>query len=337
MSATARPAPQEIGVNSRLPLELSVDVASLMLLVASLAIGYRFWGRWFSETDSIVCSICILFGFGFAVIRGLMFEPVHERRITPWVFLAIAFLLLFYALVSGRIKLTGVSAGLAAAGWLTSRLRGESIAQSLSLGLGLMVPSVVNAFEDRGAFEFVEGAVLNLTSGLSEAMTQFHIQRGDIIEFGHGVADRFSSVGRWDSILPFVGISFFCIFVFRRALVCSLITLSMAFLVWMAVRATAWVAFAWYAEQNGEWITWSLGIEISLFVIGAVLIVLLDQFFAVLFSPIPSEFINEDMPLVSYLWNWVVLLPSLEFSTPKRAKETFDDEADDMDDMEDVD
>jgi hypothetical protein len=306
-----------------------VDFAAIVLLILSFAIGWRFWAGWLSQTDSLVCTICLGVGFAIAVVRGLFFDPVYRRTWTPWMFFGIAFVVLFYAMVAGRAKLSGISAGLAVAGWLSRWLKGESAAQSLSLGFAFMVPSVVDACEERGAFQFIESAVLKLTSGLSEAMNQFHIQRDGIIEFGHGVADRFSSVGRWDSILPFVGISFLCIYLFRRTLIPSLLTVSMAFFVWMAIRASAWVTFAWYAEQYNVWHEWTIATEIVLFMIGAVLIVLLDQFFASLLAPIPPEFVNEDLPLIAYLWNWFVLLPSLKFTVPSRAKETFDDELED--------
>ncbi|MCU0718194.1 MAG: hypothetical protein MUC83_00705 [Pirellula sp.] len=307
-------------------LAFLVDIAAILLLILSFAIGWRFWAGWLSQTDSLVCTICLGLGFVIAVARGLFYEPVYHRNITPWVFFSLAFLVLFFAMVAGRPKLTGISAGLAIAGWLSRWLKGDNAAQSLSLGFAFMVPSVVDACKERGAFEFIESAVLTLTSGLSEALSQFHIQRDGIIEFGHGVADRFSSVGRWDSILPFVGISFFCIYLFRRTLIPSLLTVSMAFFVWMAIRSSAWVTFAWYAEQYGAWHEWTMTTEIVLFLMGAVLIVLLDQFFASLLAPIPAEFVNEDLPLIAYLWNWFVLLPSLKFTVPSRAKETFDDE-----------
>lgn len=306
-----------------------VDLAAIVLLVGSFLIGFRFWESWFSETDSIVCTICIVSGVVMAVLRGLTFEPAHKRQIIPWIFFSIAFAVLFFALVTGRIKLTGISAGVAIMGWLARWLRGDGIAQVMSLGMAFMVPSFVDALEQRGAFEFVEGAVLSLTSGLSESTTQFHILRDGVIEYGHGSADRFSSVGRWDSILPFVGIAFFCIYTFRRAFIAATLTLSSAFLVWMAVRATAWVGFAWYAERYDIWPEWTLGIEIFLFLTGASLILCLDQFFASLLAPIPAEFINEDVPLIAYVWNWLVLLPALEFSPPSRARETFDDDMED--------
>lgn len=303
-----------------------VDITAVAMLIGAFAVGFRFWESWFAETDSVVCTICIAFGVLLALLRGLTLEPIHKRQIVPWGCFVLAFMVLFFAVVAGRSKLTGIAVGLVMMGWLAHRLRGEGITQAISLGIAFMVPSFVNAFEDRGAFEIVEDAVLNLTSGLSESMTQFHILRGDVIEYGHGVANRFSSVGRWDSILPFVGIAFFCIYAFQRAFVSSLLTLSMAFLVWMAVRASAWVSFAWYAEAYGVWPEWTLGVEVFLFCTGAVLILCLDQFFASLLAPIPAEFINEDVPLVAYVWNWFVLLPSLEFSPPSRARETFDDD-----------
>lgn len=329
MTEIAKRADSKVSAKEESLLAFLVDVAAILLLILSFTVGWRFWVSWFSQTDSLVCSICLGLGFVIAVVRGLFFEPVYHRSFTPWVLFSLAFLVLFYSMVAGRPKLTGISAGLAIAGWLSRWLRGENVAQSLCLGFAFMVPSVVDACEERGAFQFIESAVLNLTSGLSEATSQFHIQRDGSIEFGHGAADRFSSVGRWDSILPFVGISFFCIYLFRRTLIPSLLTVSMAFFVWMAIRSSAWVTFAWYAEQYGSWHEWTMTTEIVLFLMGAFFIVLLDQFFASLLAPIPAEFVNEDLPLIAYLWNWFVLLPSLKFSAPSRAKETFDDELED--------
>lgn len=305
---------------------LSLQGTAALLLGISVAVGWGFWMNWFSKTDSLVCSICLAAGFLIAFTRGMMLEPQHKRLIGPIIFLGIAFLVLFYSVVAGRPKLSCIAAGFSIAGWLAFVLRSESIFQALSLGVAFMVPSIVDACEQRGGFEFIETCALNLTSGLAEANSQFHIQRDGHIEFGHGVADRFSSVGRWDSILPFVGISFFCIYVFRRNLIPGVLVIVSAFLVWMAVRSTAWVAFSWYAEQYKIWPDWGMGTQLFLFSVGALMIICLDQFFGAFFEPIPTEFINEDLPLVATLWNGMVSLPSFSMKLPTRTIEQ-DEEA----------
>lgn len=304
----------------------SIQGSAVLLFVVSVLVGWGFWMNWFSKTDSLVCSICLALGFGIAFARGIMMEPLHKRVFAPSVFLGIAFLVLFYSVVSGRPKLSCIAAGFSVAGWLAYILRSESVFQALSLGVAFMVPSIVDACEQRGAFEFIENRALGLTSGLAEANSQFHIQREGTIEFGHGVADRFSSVGRWDSILPFVGISFFCIYVFRRNLIPSVLIIVSAFLIWMAIRSTAWVGFSWYAERNEVWPDWGLGTEMFLFAIGAIMIVCLDQFFGAIFEPIPNEFVNEDFPLAATVWNWLVCLPSINLKIPHRAFDGDEDE-----------
>jgi hypothetical protein len=69
---------------------------------------------------------------------------------------------------------------------------------------------------------------------------------------------------------------------------------------------------------------WTFGIEIGLFLIGALLIISLDQLFSSLLAPIPVEFINPDFPLVAIFWNAMVGLPSLNPEVPSRAMEIED-------------
>jgi hypothetical protein len=330
MSEVAAPAISQSTIDQSRSPGFVVDI--VVLGCFALLVGGSFWKNWFSETDSLVCSVCLAIGLIVALIRGIAFEPIYRRPIAPWVFYGCAMIVVAYALVAARPKLSGIAAGLIAAGWFSHRLRGESLSQAVCLGFAFMIPSVVDACDQRGAFDFVERCAVNLTSGLAEAANQFHVQSETSIEFGHGIADRFSSVGRWDSILTFVGISFLCIYIFRRPLLPAVLTCSMAFFVWMAVRAAAWVTFSWYAERNTMWPEWTLTIEIVLFGIGAVLILMLDQFFATLLAPIPDEYINEDLPLVAMCWNWMVSLPSLRIVTPDR---TVPDSDDYMSDSED--
>ena len=95
----------------------------------------------------------------------------------------------------------------------------------------------------------------------------------------------------------------------------------MAALVWIAVRATAWVGLAWMGIRNGIWYEWSFGFELGLFVLGAILVVSLDQLTSAFLEPIPFEFINTDFPLFAFMWNWVCGLPSLTVNVPQRDAE----------------
>jgi hypothetical protein len=296
----------------------SILGTGVMLFLVSLLVGWSFWLNWFSKTDSLACSICIGVGVAVALVRGFRCDPVYNRTLIPFIFLGLAFLVLFYSVVAGRPKMSCIAAGLSVAGLLAYTLRSESVFQALSIGIAFMVPSLVDACEQRGAFEAIESAAVGLTSGIAEANSQFHMRVNNTIEFGHGVADQFSSVGRWDSILPFLGIALCCIYALRRSFAPGLLLIVFAFLVWLAVRATAWVAFSWYAEKYEIWPEWGWGTQLILFGIGSIMIVGIDQFLGSIFEPIPTEFINGEAPLMAVLWNGFVSLPGASLEFPQR-------------------
>ncbi len=295
-------------------------IITAILVALALLLGYAFWRDWLSSVDRVVCTVFVMIGLAVALARSRWnSSETPGRWAVPVFFWSIAGLLILFALATSRPKLCGIALGFAVSGWCAFRIRGESVAHALSLGIAFMIPSLVDACKDRGAFEWAESIAIQITSGLADAMSQSNLRVEDTIVFGHGLADRFSCEGEWDSIVTFMGISFFCIYLFRRRLLNSLITLALAFVVWMAVRGAAWVTLSLIASQpQGSWIEWSVGLEILLFLIGAFLIVSLDQFFGALLEPIPDEFINPDFPLAALCWNWIVGLPNLSASVPVR-------------------
>ena len=54
------------------------------------------------------------------------------------------------------------------------------------------------------------------------------------------------------------------------------------------------------------------------FLLGAILVFSVDQFFSALLEPIPFEFINTDFPLFTFVWNWLCGLPALVVIVPLR-------------------
>jgi len=230
----------------------------------------------------------------------------------------LALVAILLSIFLGRPRLCGIACGLALAGWCTMRVLGENVQQGIMLGSVFAIPTAIDAFAARGAFDWLESIALNVTSGLADAASQSHVREGDRLIFGLGVADRFSCVGKWDSVVSFFGIAIFCILAFRRNFVSGVLAIVMSAIIWIAVRATAWVGMAWMGISNGVWYEWSFGLEVGLFLLGAILVLSIDQFISTLFEPIPFEFINTDFPLFAFVWNWLCALPTLTVNVPER-------------------
>ncbi|XZE36749.1 hypothetical protein SH501x_002333 [Pirellulaceae bacterium SH501] len=313
LAGTDLPSTPRVGVPN-----LIAHGVTFTLMFLSFVIGLGFWRDWFSSVDRLVCTVFVFLGLAIALYRCFWGSDQPSRRIGPIAFWSLAAVILLFSTVSGRPKLAGIAMGMAAIGWFCHQIRGESHSNAIALGIAFMIPSLVDACKDRGAFDATESVAVDVTSGLADALLQSHLRVGNTIQFGHGVADKFSCEGNWDSIVTFMGISMFCIYAYRRNLVNGLLTFSLAFIVWMALRGAAWVTLSTMATFQEEWVAWSMGLEIFLFIIGAIFIVSLDQFIAMLLQPIPSEFINPDFPLVATCWNWIVGLPKLTTAVPVR-------------------
>jgi hypothetical protein len=301
------------------PVQLWVEALSLVLLAVAAFVGIDFWRDWFSSVDRVICSVCVLIGLFVAFVRSDWNGEISKRRLVLGLSFFIAgAIVIFLSNSLGRPKMTGIGCGLILAGWCTFRILGETVHHSLALGLVFAIPAAIDAIAARGAFLWLETQAITLTSGLADAVEQSHVREDNKLIFGLGVADQFECLGRWDSVVSFLGIAVFCVLAFRRSLVSGALTLALSGIVWIAVRGTAWVILAWLGNRNGVWYEWSAGLEVGLFLTALVLVVSIDQFLSVLLEPIPFEFINADFPLFAYLWNWMCGLPRLTLSIPVR-------------------
>lgn len=309
---------------------LWIEVVTILLFVAALVAGFGFWKEWISSVDRMICTFCVSVGLLVAFYRSeWRGESSNARIFFGLALFCIAGAILGASYGLGRPKLAGIGCGVTLAAWSSLRILGESVQNSLSFGLVLGIPSLVDSFADRGGFDWLESVALAVTSGLADVVEVSHVCEGQKLLFGMGVADRFSCVGNWDSVLSFFSIAVFCILSFRRNLLGGVLTAIISVVTWIAVRGTAWVAMVWLGIANGTWYEWSIGLEIGLFLFGALLVVSIDQFIATLLEPIPLEFTNLDFPFFSFLWNWISGLPKLTYSLPQRddvfSKEMEDD------------
>ena len=303
-----------------------IEIVAIALMGLALFASFGFWSEWFTSVDQWILSICVLAGMIVALARsdwqGEQTKLKVVQATAAWMG-SIGIVLI--SLVQGRPKLAAIACGLVLAGWCTLRIRGERFAHALSLAMVFVIPSAMDALIDRKVFDWLESVSVTVTSGLADAASESHVREGKSIVFGQGVADRFSCLGRWDSLVSFVGIALFCVLAFRRNLVAAFITISLSVVAWIAVRGAGWVAIAHWSNQNEKWLEWSIGLEIGMFSIGAILLVSLDQFFSAILEPIPPEFINTDFPLFAFLWNWMCGLPALTVNIPQREMDSNDD------------
>ena len=311
-----------------------IEVLSLILLIGGVFVGLNSWVDWFSSVDRVICSVCVVVGLMVAFFRSdWRGESSRSGLIIALSMWCLAALAIWISFSYERPRLSGIACGLSLAAWCTMRILGENVQHSLMLGLVFWIPTAIDAFASRGAFDSLESIAINVTSGIADAAEQSHVREGDRLIFGLGVADRFSCVGKWDSVVSFFGIALFCILAFRRNFLAGVVAIAISALVWIAVRASAWVGLAWLGIRNGIWYEWSFGFELGLFVLGAILVVSLDQFTSALLEPLPLEFINTDFPLFAFVWNWLCGLPSLTVSVPQRDGE-FGPVDDDFDEIE---
>jgi len=309
---------------------LWIEVVAILLFIAALVAGLEFWKDWISSVDRMICTFCVSVGLIVAFCRSEWRGESSKARI----FFGLALFCIAGAILGasyglGRPKLAGIACGFTLAAWSSLRIVGESVQNSLSFGLVFGIPSLVDSIADRGGFDWLESVALYVTSGLADAVELSHVREGNKLLFGLGIADRFSCVDDWDSVLSFFSIAIFCILSFRRNLLGGVLTAILSVITWIAVRGTAWVAIVWLGNTRGIWYESSIGCEVGLFLFGALLVVSIDQFVAAMLEPIPLELTNLDFPLFLFLWNWICGLPKLTLSLPQRddnfSKEMEDD------------
>ena len=297
------------------------DVTALLISLVALFTGLDFWRHFFLSYDRVLCSLGILLGLLFAVMRSTwQGEQTKLRMLVAFASYVIAGLLIVIGVMSANPTWCGIAFATILAGWCALRIRGESLSQPLSFGFAFLVPFAIEAIARFGGFEWLEATTVQMTSLLANAVGMPNARMGKTILFDQGVADHFSTIGTWDGVVGLLGIGFFCILAFRRNLVPASLTSVLSVVVWIALRSLAWVALSYFSNRNETWFPWSVGIEMLLFLIGVAWVVSLDQFFSSIFNPIPFEMFRPESPLCSFAWNWLCGLPNVALRFPEGNK-----------------
>ena len=287
------------------------DATALFLSSIAFFAGLNFWKSWLFECDRLFCLIAILLGLVVSFRRSNWHGKQAKLNISVvWTLWALAVVLIGIGTALSLPRVNQVAFAVVLAGWCAGRIHGESLSYSLPVGMTLLVPIAIDVCANLGGFDRVESTTVEMTSSLANTIGLSHSRVGGSLQFRHGVADQFSCVGSWGSLVCFLGITFFCIIAFRSSLLTSASSIVFSIVVWIALRSFAWVALAHFGNRNETWYGWSTGIELGLLVIGAGFIVSLYQFFDALFQPIPFELFEPESPLCSYTWNWLCGLPN---------------------------
>lgn len=319
-SASA-PESQRRNANREGSFHVWFGLAAFMLGCMAVVSGLNFWSNLFSTVDRVICFAFVSMGLAIALARSNW--RGHKTRFRTGfatLLFALTALLICSSVALSNPLWSGIACSTLLAGWCMARIRGDSFWHPLFLGLALLVPLAIEVMANRGLFAWLESTTIATTSLLADAAGQAHATSDQTILFRRGIADHFSTIGKWDSAVSLLGVSFFCILAFRRSLLASCITIGFSCIVWMTVRSGGWVTLSTLANRNETWYAWSYGMECGLFLIGVMLIVSLDQFFANIFHPIPFEHFNPDSPLCAFCWNWLCGLPNLVLRVPAANK-----------------
>jgi tetratricopeptide (TPR) repeat protein len=295
----------------------SFDAAALALLSISICLGWGSFRNQFSTSDRTICCTLVAIGFLVALYRSNWRGDLTRLRIgiaiACWV---LASLLIFLGTALGNPQWCQLSLAPIAIGWCVGRIRGEAILYPLFLGAALTIPRVIDLLEFCRFFEWLEPTTLSITSLLADTVGLPHVVSEGSVLFKHGIADRFAGIGNWDSAVSLFGVSVFCILVLRRSLLASIATIGFSVLIWTSVRGATWVILSSLASRNQAVSPWTEAIGLYAFVVAILLVISLDQFFAILFKPIPFELFNPESPLVAFAWNWICGLPKIELRIP---------------------
>ena len=297
------------------------DLGGIALVSTAFYVGQDAWKNWLSSPDRRLFSVCLILGILIALARSNWQGVQSKSRIwATRISFAVASILICSGVALSNPLWSGIACSVSVSAWCMGRIRGESVLQSLFVGSMLAVPFAIESMASRGDFVQLESFAVDMTSLLSETVSEPHARENQTILFRKGTADHFSCIGTWDSVVGLIGVSLFIILAFRRNLLTSICVLPLTAVVWVAVRCVAWVTISYLANRYGTWYPWSINLELGLFLSGVVLVVSLDQFFATVFKPIPVEFFNPESPLCAFIWNWLCGLPRLVFRVPKQNK-----------------
>ncbi len=298
-----------------------LDSVAMALATVALYVGLDSWKNCFSSPDRTLHAMCILLGLCIALVRSKwQGAPSTFRVWFATILFLVAFLFICVGLAISNPQWSGIACGLVFTGWCVGRIRGESVWHAQFLGLMFVIPFAINTMAKLGWFERLESLTITITSLLADAVGQPHASEDGAILFKQGIADHFSCIGTWDSVVSLFGVSFFCILAFRRSLLIASVTVALPAIVWVAVRSVAWVILSYLAYRNESWYEWSFGLELGVFLVGVALVISLDRFFATVLKPIPFGLFNSESPLCAFAWNWLCGLPNLELRIPKQNK-----------------
>jgi tetratricopeptide (TPR) repeat protein len=183
-----------------------------------------------------------------------------------------------------------------------------------------MFPFFIHLLHLSDFWVWIGDSAVSVTAGLANIFKLPFAIEGSSILFSQGVADAFKAEGVWDGVLPWIGVSLFCILAFRRNLLCAVASLAITPVLWVAVRGTAWILLAMLSNSEPGWLVWSEPIAISVFIVGVCLVLAAHVLCASIFEPIPYELFNTESPLISYAWNWICGLPGIVLRVPKSHK-----------------
>ena len=189
--------------------------------------------------------------------------------------------------------------------------RGESVAYCVFLSLLILALPCVAWLQSKGMLESLKSFALWMTSSCATLVGQTNVLVDDRILFRYFTADQFSSLGRWNGVISYVGVGVFCVLLFRRCLLSASLTLCASVMVWPVLISMSYMTISFLPPET-EMPTrsvWAFYIELAASLLGVAMIFSVDQFASALFRPIPFKSLGSKPPFLSVAWNWICGLP----------------------------
>ena len=295
----------------------SCDATALTLGGLSVYVGWEAFRNLFTTPDRTLCYTLVAIGFVIALYRSNWRGDLTRTRFRIAIACsALASLMICAGIAFANPRCSQFALISMAIGWGAFRIRGEAISQSVFLGGVLCIPVVIDLFEYLGFFEWIEPTTVSITSLLADAASLPHVVSEGKILLNQGIADHFASIGTIDSLVGLFGVSMFCILACRRSLLVSAANLGSLVFVWVSVRVAVWLILLSLTSRHQAWSPWTVEVTWFGFLVGAALVVSLDQFFDTVFKPIPFGLFNTESPLVAFVWNWLCGLPRIVLRVP---------------------